>query len=227
MKTLVFFFTLLVLSPACQSKAPATPTPLSPSPSPNPSSPPNRPPTVNVRGGGSCHPKVNARCTIEFSAEASDPDGDALTYRWSGCASGGGRTALCTIPRPGLFTGEVEVEDARGLTGRASATAEGVNLPPRAEMSGGYTGWTDSNGRPYLLFFGNVFDDEGFTCGRQYCNGTSASGPCRVYLNQCTCLAGLEVEIHLDPGPGTCTAELHLKDEWGASGVWRHSFPVP
>src|SRR5262249_20037787 len=53
----------------------------------------NRPPEVDVSGGGSCHPP----CSVSFSIEATDPDGDPLDIHWSGCASGTNADATCEV----------------------------------------------------------------------------------------------------------------------------------
>ena len=104
-----------------------TPTPAvaqAPSPTPSPtqeptpaSSAPNHPPTVTVTGGASCYPRP---CQVTFEADARDPDGDALEYSWSGCASGRKRTALCDVSGLGEFEATVKVTDGRG--GKATGT---------------------------------------------------------------------------------------------------------
>ncbi|NEE03515.1 ThuA domain-containing protein [Phytoactinopolyspora halotolerans] len=74
---------------------------------------------------------------VEFSAEASDPEGDEpLTYAWQfgdgGTASG--PTASHTYTDPGGYTAQVTVTDARGAQRSASVAieveAESVGEPP-------------------------------------------------------------------------------------------------
>jgi len=65
-----------------------------PTPKPSPTAPPNQAPTISLsRSPSSCHPT----CTVTFTASAADPDGDPLTYAWSGCASGTGTSRTCQI----------------------------------------------------------------------------------------------------------------------------------
>ena len=90
-----------------------------PPPPPPPAAPPapaNRPPTVRAR----CEP-----CTVEVgktstvNADATDPDGDTLTYRWSAAAgtlaSPGDRQSMWTAPlQEGPVPVTVEVSDGKG-----------------------------------------------------------------------------------------------------------------
>ena len=86
-------------------------------PAPPPAAPSNRPPTVRAR----CEP-----CTVEVGktstvvADAMDPDGDALTYRWSAAAgslaSPADRQSVWTAPmQEGPVPVTVEVSDDRGV----------------------------------------------------------------------------------------------------------------
>ena len=86
------------------------------------SAPPNGNPTVRVT---STAPSCVAPCSITVTATASDPDRDPLTYRWSGCASGAGRSAVCRLPAEGDFTATVSVSDGRGGSASASKTVTG------------------------------------------------------------------------------------------------------
>ena len=99
------------------------------------STPVNRPPAVRAR----CEPcTVPAGGPASLSAQAADPDGDALVYRWSVSAGTlGGRTAAntpWTAPaEAGTVIATVEVEDGRG--GRATdAVTLTVTAPPAAAV---------------------------------------------------------------------------------------------
>ena len=100
-------------------------------PAPAPAAPPvaqNRPPTVRAR----CEP-----CTVEVgkvstvTADASDPDGDTLTYRWS-AASGtltnpGDRQTPWTAPmQEGPVPITIEVRDSKGATATDAVTIQVV-----------------------------------------------------------------------------------------------------
>ena len=77
--------------------------------------------------------------TSTVSADARDPDGDALTYRWttsSGTlASATNRQSQWTAPQqPGRYQVTVSVADAKGGTASSSVTIE-VVAPPRKEYT--------------------------------------------------------------------------------------------
>ena len=98
-------------------------TPPPPPPPPDPPAP-NRPPTVSV----SCDPcEVLVNETVNLRADASDPDGDALTYQWNaptGEFTGGRDRVTTTWQAPGdagAVPVSVTVSDGNG--GSASDTA--------------------------------------------------------------------------------------------------------
>ncbi len=108
--------------PGVRRYAPPPPLPPPPSP-PEPAPPPNRPPTFTA--AAQCDP-----CTIEagkstaLSAQASDPESDAITYRWSAPAGTFGTpnesTTTWTAPgQEGTVLMTVTAEDSKG----ASATS--------------------------------------------------------------------------------------------------------
>jgi outer membrane protein OmpA-like peptidoglycan-associated protein len=112
------------------------PPPPAPAPTP-PGPPPNRPPTVRAR----CEP-----CTVEVgrnstvTADAQDPDGDALRYRWS-APSGtfqnpADRQTPWTAPQQeGPVPVTVTVDDGRGGTASDSVTIQVVRTRPVVELN--------------------------------------------------------------------------------------------
>ncbi len=103
------------------------PPPPPPAPTPPPPGPaPNRPPTVQAR----CEP-----CTVEVgrpstvTADAKDPDGDTVTYRWT-APSGtlqnpGDRQTLWTAPQQeGPVQVTVTASDGKGGTASSSVTIQ-------------------------------------------------------------------------------------------------------
>ncbi|HEX6737327.1 MAG TPA: hypothetical protein VF310_03535 [Vicinamibacteria bacterium] len=185
--------------------------------------PVNSPPTVSLdyNGGASgCHPRplINgiAPCLVEVRAVATDPDGDPLTFSWTGCARGTGPQSACVVDAPGTMQAVVEVSDGRGGIAKGSLPIHGVNgapfavfLPLQAPPRVGQA----------VEIYGNVKDpDDGFVCGRSWCVRAEASGACgpQAFL-ECTCLAGLEAEVRATAA-GTCTVTFTLKDDWGLEG---------
>ena len=102
--------------------------------------------------------------------------------------------------------------------------ATGLNRPPDVQI--GYVVLLPSGNAIDLL--GNVWDpdEEGETCGRQYCVSAKAEGACRSAFLQCTCLAGLEAEVTRTAPSGICTVTFTLKDSWGQIGTPVYSFDV-
>ena len=113
----------------------------------------NQSPTVSVNG-----PSAEAEVGVSFSvsANASDPDGDSLTYAWQQTAgddltlSGINSDELTvTADAEGSYTVEVTVTDAVGASATASYSFN-ATLPPEGEpvvspdnegSSGGSAGW--------------------------------------------------------------------------------------
>jgi outer membrane protein OmpA-like peptidoglycan-associated protein len=105
-----------------------------PPPPPPPPAPENRPPTVKAR----CEP-----CTVEvgkgstLTADAQDPDGDTLRYRWSvpsgQLANPTDRQTAFTAPmQEGPVQATVTVDDGKGGTASDTVTIQ-VVAPPRRE----------------------------------------------------------------------------------------------
>lgn len=77
--------------------------------------PENRPPTATAVVAPTAGP---APLDVHFTADATDPDGDPLSYRWS-FGTGGGSDATHATYRyehPGTYTASVSVSDGRGGT---------------------------------------------------------------------------------------------------------------
>ena len=96
--------------------------------------PANRPPTVKAR----CEPcVVEIGKTSTVTADAQDPDGDSLSYKWSAPAGTFGNAAdrqtIFTCPqKPGSIPVTVSVSDGKGGTASDTMTIQCVE-PPRRE----------------------------------------------------------------------------------------------
>src|SRR5262245_2783005 len=72
----------------------------------------------------------NQPCTVLFLAQARDPESDALTFSWTGCATSSTDRADCLVRQPGTSTATVAVSDGHGNVVKVTATATGDNKPP-------------------------------------------------------------------------------------------------
>jgi peptidoglycan-associated lipoprotein len=99
-----------------------------PAPPAPPAPPQNQPPTVHAR----CEPcTVEVGKTATVTADAQDPDGDPLTYRWSApagtFASGSSRQTPWTAPmQEGPVQVTITVDDGRGGTAQDMVTLQVV-----------------------------------------------------------------------------------------------------
>ena len=107
-----------------------------PPPPPPPPAPQNRPPTVKAR----CEPcVVEVGRTSTVTADASDPDGDVLAYKWSAptgsFANPAERQTIFTCPMtPGSVPVTVTVNDGKGGTASDTITIQCV-APARKEYT--------------------------------------------------------------------------------------------
>jgi hypothetical protein len=201
--------------------------------SPAPSA--NRPPRVSIRGGGECHPHGAlslygaAPCIAEFVADATDPDDDAISYSWSGCASGDSRRVTCDVAKLAQYEVRVVVRDGRGGKDDATATARGVNSPPSvryvapAQLAPNTVTQTLSE-HP----FDDPDGDEDFV---ELCvsAAVTTSGPCSATLGSGVCGitgAPMHLDIRTLAGPGACKLDLSVRDSWGTVGKRSYEIPV-
>ncbi len=112
----------------------ATVTPSAP---PTQGPPPNRPPTVKAR----CEP-----CTVEVgrqltaSADAQDPDGDTLTYRWTSPTGSFGNAADRQTPwtapgQVGAVPLTITVNDGKGMTATDTVTVQVIAPAAKKEVT--------------------------------------------------------------------------------------------
>ena len=112
------------------------PAPVTPTAPTTPAAPPNRAPTVKAR----CEP-----CTVEVnrqltaSADAQDPDGDTLRYRWTSPTGSFGnandRQTPWTAPgQVGAVPLTVTVDDGKGMTATDTVTVQ-VIAPAKRQIT--------------------------------------------------------------------------------------------
>lgn len=220
----------VVPDPSAPVVAPTAQPPEAPAPTPTPepmrTPQANRPPTLSLSfpGESQCHPHPGP-CSVPIQANASDPDGDRLSYTWSGCAAGSGERAECQVTGPSSFEATVEVSDARGGVARASIVARGINLPPDFVFP---PTLPPQPSQFHVVLLGNVHDPEsGGLCGHQYCLDARLSGACgpSVFF-ECTCLGGAQAELTTGTGPGVCTLDVRVRDDLGAVATLTTRFEV-
>ncbi len=116
--------------------APPTVT-VQPTAPPTPPAPANRPPTVKAR----CEP-----CTVEVgrqltaSADAQDPDGDTLRYRWSAPTGSFADPAVRQTPwtapmQVGAVPLTITVDDGRGMTASDTVTVQVIAPPAKKQVT--------------------------------------------------------------------------------------------
>ncbi len=98
---------------------------------------PNHPPTISCSGDRS---SVFAGEKVHITTNASDPDGDPLTYSWranAGRVVGNGAAVDfdTTGLAPGTYTVTVRVDDGRGGAADCSSTVEVKAVPPPPQAS--------------------------------------------------------------------------------------------
>ena len=99
--------------------------------------PANRAPTITCSSEGQ---RIPIKSKLLIQAEASDPDGDALTYTWRSSAGEilgtGPRVEYVAGKTPGIYTVQVMASDGEGHSASCSVEIQ-VLPPPRSKNGGG------------------------------------------------------------------------------------------
>lgn len=197
---------------------------------------PNRAPTVTLtpQGPSSCNPTgLTSGCSVVFLAVARDPDGDPLTYTWTGtstfsgngycrASSPGSSTGICTVNSPEqIVNGSVTVRDDHGheATATFQMIGEGINHPPSVRLTAPFT---LPGGSVTLEMFGAIIDpDEPNLCLAQHVVSGSATGDCRPNVAfWSSCLeGGPTVDIYRTAQSGACEVTLKVRDSAGLVGT--------
>lgn len=194
-----------------------TPTPgpaPTPAPTPTPTSSPapsNNPPTVTLTAtAGSCHPTPSKACSVAVTATANDPDGNPISFSWSGCCQGSGAGSSCTVSNISSHTCQVIVSDGRGGSASDSVSVEGVNANPTV-----YTDryMTAPGPGKNVTIQALVNDPDGDSLS---CANVIPSPECApVTTNTCTKIV---CAVRNSPGPWSFPVTFVARDEWGGSG---------
>lgn len=160
----------------------------------------NRRPVVALTSeADSCHPP----CRITFTAEASDPEEEELSFVWSGCASGNERRAACVVDHPGPVAAAVAVSDPQGGLTTMAASVEGSNRAPVIR------GVQDApTGEPRLLVFEDDADGDRLVCG---------------WWGDCRCMGSnqsFNLTCTLPSFANSCFQRFACTDLFGATGEY-------
>lgn len=208
------------------TRQPSTPTqPTAPTQPAAPNTAPTG--TVIFPNGSTC--SGGLPCTLDVQVNAYDKDGDPLTYRWRGCATGTSPRAACVVSVQAAVQALVDVSDGRGHTVTLNAPAFPSRAPYVTQLN--FIGLSDAS--VSLTAFGNILDpDEGLLCGGgyggscSYLDSLTVSGDCRpTFSFNCSCLGGVELDIYRTASSGTCNVAISAKNRRGVVGT--SVFTVP
>jgi hypothetical protein len=167
----------------------------------------NRPPAVTLSWGepntaGHCHPE----CVLTVQVQATDPDGDALSYQWAGCATGQDLNAPCHVTKPAFVVASVVVSDGHGGVTVTSLVGLGTNAAPVVRGGAAVHG-------PHAELRPSFEDPDGdaVTCG---------------WSGDCTCTgdrASTDLTCDVPGNLGSCAMLFVCTDSFGAQGQTRYT----
>jgi PKD repeat protein len=166
----------------------------------------NRPP----RGSIVANQSAVKGTTLSLKANASDPDGDGLTYQWS-LRSGTGasienatlRNATLTTSSAGSLVIDLKVRDEEGLSVLSNASIDLFGRRPVAELEANAT--RARVGEPVRFFGINSSDPDGDTLSYYFEYGDGANSP---WLSEASA-------VHSYGVTGNYTASLTVRDSDG------------
>jgi PKD repeat protein len=150
---------------------------------------------------------------VSFTANASDPDNDPLTYAWD-FGDGGTSTQqnpTHTYANPGIYTAKVTVSDGRGgtATDEVSVNVAGPNQNPTVSASRTPTGNVRVGNPISFSANGNDPDGDELTYSWDFGDGNTSNqqNPTHTYLTASTFTATVTVS---DGKGGTASASLTI-----------------
>ncbi|HEY3319235.1 MAG TPA: MBG domain-containing protein [Planctomycetota bacterium] len=112
--------------------------------------------TDNAPEISSASPSVTVGATsqsVTFTANATDSDGDLLSYTWNfgDCTTGTGPNPSHTYATPGIYTVTLTVSDGTTTTTEEMTYAVGAAEPPVGADNGGDDKWSDSGSSAFTI----------------------------------------------------------------------------
>jgi len=143
----------------------------------------NNPPTADAGSNQTVEATSPAGAMVTLSGSGTDPDGDALSFAWSGpCGAATGASVVLPCPM-GASTMTLTVTDSWGLSATASVTITVRDTPPpspvltaRAAGKQVQLTWTNANAAGYAIY-------RGTTSGGPYVRIAQTPGTQLLYLD--------------------------------------------
>lgn len=201
----------------------------------------NRAPVIErIRTTPFCHPLPAQPCTVNLVVDAHDPDGDALSYAWSGGSGGddgsscgpssiGSAAGGCTMRRLESVFADVVVTDPHGASASSRVRVHGVNDAPTLLDAAVITPPPPMAPNQVATWIVPLESDDDDAAGST-CVAT-AHGACDAIGSRCSAEevtlpngakyhAGVEVTVRAraSASAGICEIRASWTDPWGAEG---------